>query len=99
MDTPLSKLYSLIDDIQFVQVMSIARVGFQRQHFEESVLSRIAELRARAPHLDIAVDGGVSIQNIHALKVSGATQFIVGSALMNAQDPKKEYEMLKKELY
>lgn len=92
MDTPLTKLLPLKDDIDFVQLMSIAHVGFQKQPFEERILPRIKEVHQLVPQLPIAVDGGVSKHNIQALAQEGATIGIVGSAIVGAPNPQHEYE-------
>ena len=96
MDTPLSKVMPLKDDIDFVQVMSIARVGFQKQPFDTHVLNRIRELRSLVPHLPVAVDGGVSKETIQSVVHAGAQMLIVGSAIVGTQNPQQEYEELSK---
>lgn len=94
LDTPLSKLTAIAEDIQFVQIMSIARVGFQKQPFDSVALERIREVRTQFPTLPIVVDGGVSTENARALREAGATILIVGSALMSASNPQDAYSAL-----
>lgn len=95
-DTPLENIYPFIDQIDFVQVMGIAKIGSQGQPFDARVLERIASLRALYKDLTISVDGGVNEENILELKKAGANNFVVGSTIMNATDPKDSYEQLLK---
>ena len=94
LDTPLPVIEALIDACDVVQVMSIARLGYQGAPFESRVFDRIAELHAGRPDLVIEVDGGVSESNIAELVRAGASRFGVGSAIMKTDDPKAAYERL-----
>jgi ribulose-phosphate 3-epimerase len=93
-DTSLETIYPFIDQIDFVQVMGISEIGSQGQPFDVRVLERIASLRALYPNLTISVDGGVNEENISELKKAGANNFVVGSTIVKADDPKNSYEQL-----
>jgi ribulose-phosphate 3-epimerase len=80
--------------IDFVQVMGIARVGFQGEPFEKRALYLLERLRRRYPALELQVDGAVDLDNAHALVEAGATRLIVGHAIFEADDPKAEIEKL-----
>ena len=95
LDTPLTVLEPLLPLCDVVQVMSIARLGYQGAPFEPRIFDRIRELRAMHPDFAIEVDGGVSEKNIIELARAGATRFGVGSAISKAPDPKSAYETLK----
>jgi ribulose-phosphate 3-epimerase len=79
----LQKAYQLIDDgvVDFVQVMGIARIGFQGEPFEPAIFDVINSVRARYPDLVISVDGGVNTETIGALSEAGVTRFVSGSAV------------------
>lgn len=64
----------------YVQVMGIARVGFQGQSFDERALDTVANLRAAYPRLFIQVDGGVKPDNFKKVLDAGANRVVVGSA-------------------
>lgn len=96
LDTPLTRFDPVADSVDFVQLMSIAHVGFQKQSFEEGVFDRIRTLHAKYPLLPIAIDGGVSKENIRALQDAGATIFIVGSAIMSAPNPQDAYHEIQR---
>ena len=95
LDTPLPVIEPLLQACDFVQVMSIAQLGYQGAQFEPRVFDRIGEIRATYPNLIVEIDGGVSEKNIAELARAGATRFGVGSAISKAADPKAAYEMLK----
>jgi len=71
----------------YVQVMGIAKVGFQGQPFDVRALHLLERLRVRYPELPLQVDGGVTLQNARELAKAGATGLIVGSAIFKADDP------------
>lgn len=95
-DTELEKLFSLVDNIDFVQLMGIAEIGSQGQPFDSRVIQHIVTLRSLYPDLVISIDGGVNEETITALKEAGANRFVVGSTILNAEDPQKKYEELLK---
>ncbi|NBV77343.1 hypothetical protein EBR66_04230 [bacterium] len=95
LDTPLSKFAAISDVVDTVQLMSIARVGFQKQPFEENIYERIAELHALYPALPIMIDGAVNQENVSKLSHAGVTHFVVGSAILRAADPHAAYEEIK----
>ena len=96
LDTPLSKLEEIIDSVEVVQLMSIARLGAHGEPFDMRVVDRVKEVRTKNPDIAIAVDGGVTLQNIGALFNAGASRFAVGSALFNAESQEDAYRELKK---
>jgi ribulose-phosphate 3-epimerase len=72
--------------------------GFQGAPFIEESLKRIQSLRLLMPHAIIEVDGGVSLQNIHAIAKSGADLIIAGSALTKAPTIAAALEQLQVEM-
>lgn len=75
---------SLVD---IVQVMGIAREGFQEQPLEEQpVFALLAALRAAHPDLPLQVDGGVVLEKVRALVEAGATRLVCGHAVFNTPD-------------
>jgi len=71
----------------YVQVMGIAKVGFQGQPFDVHALHLLERLRLRYPSLPLQVDGGVTIDNAQQIVKAGATKLVVGSAIFKASDP------------
>ena len=87
---PASAL-SLLEDAlpwtDFVLVMSV-NPGFGGQAFIPETLEKISRLREMAGGrpLDIAVDGGVCLENVASLANAGATTLVAGSAILGLED-------------
>jgi len=94
LDTPLSAIAPFIEsqDVDVVQVMSIAQIGVQGSTFDVRAYDRIRELRTRYPTLSIAVDGGIKQEHVEKLIDAGATRLCVGSALTRAEYPREAYD-------
>ena len=95
-NTSLEAIYPYISMVDFIQVMGISEIGSQGQPFDIRALERIASLHALYPELVISVDGSVNKESILELKKAGASNFVVGSAIMNARDPEQSYTELSK---
>lgn len=52
------------------------------------ILSQVAELRARFPHVNIEVDGGVAPKTIHYCAEAGANVIVAGTAVFAADSPR-----------
>jgi ribulose-phosphate 3-epimerase len=87
--TPLAQVEALLDEglVTSVQCMGIAAIGMQGQPFDTATLEKIAYLRNKYPNLSIAVDGGVNKDTISKLRVQGADDLVVGSAIWNDNQP------------
>jgi len=83
-DTPLSAVEPFIREVSFVQLMGIARIGFQGEPFDERVLPRLQELRRMHPDLILSVDGGVHLANAAALVSAGANRLVAGSEVFES---------------
>ncbi len=85
-DTPLEAIDSFAHEISCLQLMGIAHIGTQGQPFDERVIARAREARAKFPKLALAVDGGVSLANARSLLDAGASRLVAGSAIFGAPD-------------
>lgn len=93
LDTPIEKLESLTDLVDELQVMGIARIGFQGEPFDSRALDRIRELHAKYSSHTIGVDGGVTRDNIRVLIDAGATKLVAGSSIFTG-DAQENYAAL-----
>jgi ribulose-phosphate 3-epimerase len=97
--TPVDWIIPLLDKIDSVLLMSVCP-GFGGQKFIPSTMKKITDLRAlldeQKPSVRIAVDGGVTLENIGNLRKAGADFFIAGSAVFKAPDIEKRVKDLKK---
>lgn len=97
-NTPLAAITPLIEsgDVDVVQVMSIAEIGYQGHPFDERAIERVRALRKQYPELTISVDGGVSKENARTLVDAGADILCVGSAILKSKNPHKAYAELER---
>jgi len=97
--TPLSSIEWIIDQLDFVLIMSV-NPGFGGQHFIQSSIDKIASLsrmlKEKNSNTIIQVDGGVNCDTIHAIHGAGATSFVAGSAIFNTQDYKETISALRR---
>lgn len=86
LDTDLEKIKPILHEISSVQLMSISKIGFQGEFFDERVLERICTLRRERPDLIISVDGGITLDNASQLIHAGANRLVVGSAIFGSDN-------------
>jgi len=91
-DTPASVLQSTLPLIERVLVMTV-EPGFGGQSFMPEMLPKITELaemaRVAGTELEIAVDGGVKVDNAGQVIDAGATTLISGTGIFNFPDGMK----------
>ena len=87
--TPLDWLDHVLDKVDLVLLMSV-NPGFGGQQFIESVLPKIAAVRALIDRsglpIRLEVDGGIKVANIGRVAAAGADTFVAGSAIFGASD-------------
>ncbi len=98
--TPLSAIEWVLEDVDYVLVMSV-NPGFGGQKFIENSLERIRRIRAMidqkaadtqdpdAARPLIQIDGGVNSGTIARIAAAGADVFVAGSALFGSPDYQK----------
>lgn len=96
--TPFAVLEPHIPKVEFVQVMGIAKVGYQGEpfDFDDHVLEHVNQLRVRYPNLTISVDGGVNLKTAPLLRAAGANRLVAGSVIFGASDVASAIRELKK---
>ena len=99
--TPLSSIEWVLDDVDFVLIMSV-NPGFGGQTFIPSSLEKIRALRNmlqdRGLSTLIQVDGGVNEKTIAEISQAGVDIFVAGSAIFRSKDYKKTIESLRKKI-
>lgn len=85
-DTPVERVIPLIErgKVERVLVMTVMP-GFSAQSYLLEAEETIRILRAKFPHLDIEVDGGINKNTIVRAFKAGANKFAVASALFSAE--------------
>lgn len=96
-ETPLEKIepFALIPD--FFLFMTV-RPGYYGSPLEPEALEKMAEFHRRHPHILLAVDGAVKLDNLNLFIKAGATRICVGSAIMKAPDPAQAYAQFLKRI-
>ena len=81
--TPVSAIDSILPDLDLALVMTV-NPGWGGQSFISSTLSKIQEIRAKRPDINIQVDGGIDPTTLPTVIEAGANVFVVGSYLLRA---------------
>lgn len=79
MHVPIDTIAEHIDKIDFVQLMSIAKIGEQGHPLDIKIFDRIKEVKNKFPGLLVSVDGGINISNYEKLIEVGADRLVSGS--------------------
>ena len=89
--TPLHVLDHIIHKLDFVLLMSV-NPGFGGQAFIPETVDKIRQLKeyaaAKGANIVIEVDGGIKADNIRDAAEAGASMFVAGSAIFNADSYK-----------
>lgn len=84
--TPLDALRELADIVDMVLIMSV-NPGAGGQHFIARSYDRVKQVRQILDEFGskavIQIDGGISVDNIHAVVEAGASNIVAGSAVFN----------------
>jgi ribulose-phosphate 3-epimerase len=90
--TPLSDIEWILEDIDFIMIMSV-NPGFGGQSFIPSSLDKISALRRMIQDRGLAtlieIDGGVNEKTIKNISDAGADVFVAGSAIFKSIDYQK----------
>jgi ribulose-phosphate 3-epimerase len=93
--TPPEKIFSLLDKVDMVLVMTV-EPGFGGQSMIPETVEKVRVLRDYANeqkiNIDIEVDGGISAKNLDLVTSAGANVIVAGSAIFKADDPQRVIE-------
>ena len=93
--TPVEMLLPVLDMVDLVLVMTV-EPGFGGQKFMEEQLEKVRYIRARYPLLDIAVDGGITVETAPRAVQAGANVLVAGSSVYGQVDRAGAIEALRK---
>ena len=83
--TSVDLLMPLLDCLDYILIMTV-EPGFGGQKFMPDQLGKIRALRAAGYTGEIAVDGGVNLDNIREIIQAGADVLIMGTSYFHAED-------------
>lgn len=95
--TPTEVLTWCVHHLSFVLIMTV-NPGFGGQKLIPEMMNKITRIRQQYSHLDLCVDGGVTLQNIATLAQAGANQFVAGSAIFNSNNYQETLNIMRKQL-
>ena len=88
--TPLELLEPLLDDLELILLLAV-NPGFSGQRFATSTPQRLERVRRlvedSGQNILIAVDGGITRQNIGEVTRLGPDLIVTGSAVFDGRDP------------
>ena len=90
LDQDNSIISDLIQNADIVQFMGV-EPGKQGGNFVPSVLEKISSFKKDFPGKTFQIDGGVNESNILTVSETGVENIVIGSAIFNADDPKKKF--------
>lgn len=97
-NNPVSVIEHVIEDIDLLLLMSVYP-GFGGQKFIPDVLPKIEEARRlidkSGRDIDLEVDGGITLENVKAVKDAGANVIVAGSTVFNQPDRAKIIKQLR----
>ena len=86
--SPLTLEY-IFEELDYLLIMSV-NPGFGGQKFIPSALDKIKAVsdmkRRRNPDMIIAVDGGITLENVRQVTESGANLIVAGSSVFDSKD-------------
>lgn len=99
--TPIESLAWILEDIDYVLVMSV-NPGFGGQKFIPNSISKIKALRKlienRGLSALIEVDGGINETTIAEVAAAGADVLVAGSAIFGSKDYRRTIERFRKKM-
>lgn len=96
--TPFDAIKVNLEDLDALLVMTI-QAGFSGQKFEEALLIKVKEARAKNEYLPIEVDGGINDETIEIAAAAGANRFVATSFLFGLETPETQFTLLQEKLH
>lgn len=99
--TPLCCLNYIIDELDSILIMSV-NPGKSGQKFIPKIFEKIYKtkkiIKKSKKNIRLEVDGGININNIKNIAISGADTFIIGSEIFNKKNYKKIISLIRQKI-
>lgn len=90
--TPISMATEVLDKLDLILIMSV-NPGFGGQKFIPQALTKLQQVRQWIDQsglaVRLAVDGGVTLENVQSISRAGADTFVAGYTVFKADDPRQ----------
>lgn len=93
-ETPVSKIKSVLPDLDHVLVFTGDHMGFNHSHFDVGTLAKVKEIKAINPKVEVGVDGGINVSHAREATKAGADVIVSGGFVVDAKDPKAAFAEL-----
>lgn len=90
--TDISSIKPFVSQINGIQCMGSDLLGKHGVELDDKSIEQIKKIRKEYPEVPIAVDIGVNLDTKNVLINAGATKFICGSAILDADNPQEVFE-------
>jgi ribulose-phosphate 3-epimerase len=94
-ETPIDAILPYLEDIDGVQFMGIAHIGYQGEELDERVIDTMREFHIAHPEVILSVDGGVTLDNARILTEAGARRLVSGSGIYKSTNIQETIELFK----
>ncbi len=94
-DTEATELAPFFQIADFIQVMTIDRIGAQGAKFDQRGLEHLQWVKENYHHIPISVDGSMNLETAEAALNLGADRIVAGSFIFGAVNPREALEELK----
>lgn len=94
-NTKIDEIKTYENYFDLLLIMSV-EIGEYGQKFISTSIDKILEAKQKLGDKIIEVDGGINLENINQIRVSGADFIVVGSSFKNAENKKEFITNLKK---
>jgi ribose 5-phosphate isomerase B len=93
-ETKIKKHLDLIEQCNVLLLMGVHPGASAQSFLGKRILRKIKRARKLAPHVRIAIDGGVNLESARSMVNAGAHHLCTSSALWKAEDPIEAYRRL-----
>lgn len=92
--TAMESVFPYLDEISMVLVMTV-EPGFGGQEYQPGMMQKVQAVKARAPRMQVQIDGGVNVETIRPSAAAGVDVCVAGTSVFGAQDRKARIAELK----